>query len=57
MSGTIHATGRVIWNYDVAKGSSRIVPGSGIKFVDLSPHDKALLEACLERLANAASPA
>lgn len=53
---TIQATGRVIWNYDVAKGSSRIVPGSGIKFLDISPADKALLEDCLARLASADSP-
>lgn len=53
---TIQATGRVIWNYDVAKGSSRIVPGSGIKFVDISAADKALLEDCLARLASADTP-
>ncbi len=53
---TIQATGRVIWNYDVEKGSSRIVPGSGIKFIDLSPENKARLEACLARLAAVASP-
>lgn len=60
LPGTGHAirtTGRVIWNYDMAKGSSRIVPGSGIKFVDLSPADRALLEACLERLASSSTPA
>jgi uncharacterized protein (TIGR02266 family) len=47
----IHATGRVIWNYDVAKASARIVPGSGIKFTDMSPQDRALLEECIARLA------
>jgi len=47
----IQATGRVIWNYDVAHGSARIVPGSGIKFTDMSPHDRALLEDCIARLA------
>ena len=47
---TILATGRVIWNYDMAKGSARILPGSGIKFIDMAPGDRALLEACLERL-------
>jgi uncharacterized protein (TIGR02266 family) len=54
---TIQATGRVIWNYDVAKGSSHLVPGSGIKFVDISPGDRALLEDCLARLAGAAATA
>jgi uncharacterized protein (TIGR02266 family) len=47
----IQARGRVIWNYDVAKGSARIVPGSGIKFIDMSPRDRVLLEECLARLA------
>lgn len=54
--GTIQATGRVIWNYDVERGSARIVPGSGIKFIDLSPENKARLEDCLARLAAAATP-
>lgn len=47
----IQATGRVIWNYDVAKGSVRIIPGSGIKFTDMSPEDRARLEDCISRLA------
>lgn len=46
----IRATGRVVWNYDMLKGTSRIVPGSGIRFVDMSPQDLAALEAYLERL-------
>lgn len=53
---TIQARGRVIWNYDVAKCSSHIVAGSGIKFVDLSPADRARLEDCLARLALADAP-
>jgi len=44
---SIRATGRVIWNYDIAKGSSHIVPGSGIRFVDMSASDRALLEGYL----------
>jgi type IV pilus assembly protein PilZ len=47
---SIHATGRVAWNYDVRKGTSRIVPGSGIRFVEMGPADRATLEAYLERL-------
>jgi len=50
----IQATGRVIWNYDVAKGTSRIVPGSGIKFTDMSPEDRTRLEDCLARLSASA---
>ena len=49
----IQATGRVIWNYVVAKGSARIVPGSGIKFTAMSPEDRARLDDCIRRLAEA----
>ncbi len=35
----IRARGRVIWNFDIRKGTSRLIPGMGIKFVDLSPDD------------------
>jgi type IV pilus assembly protein PilZ len=41
--GQIRARGRVIWNYDIRKGTSRVVPGMGIKFVDLSPDDNRRL--------------
>jgi Tfp pilus assembly protein PilZ len=47
----IRAMGRVVWNYDIAKGTSRIVAGSGIRFVDMTASDRATLEAYLERLA------
>ena len=47
----IRAKGRVVWNYDVPKGTCRIVPGSGIRFVDMSPFDRATLESYLDRLA------
>jgi len=43
----IHAKGRVVWNYDMVKGTTRIVPGSGIRFVDIEPDDRAALEAFL----------
>jgi uncharacterized protein (TIGR02266 family) len=46
----IRATGRVIWNYDMKKGTTRIVPGSGIRFVDISPSDRATLERFLAGL-------
>ena len=46
----IRATGRVIWNYDMQKGTTRIVPGSGIRFLDLPPSDRADLESFLAQL-------
>jgi uncharacterized protein (TIGR02266 family) len=47
---SIRATGRVVWNYDILKGTSRIVPGSGIRFVDMQAADRAMLEDYLARL-------
>jgi len=47
----IRATGRVIWNYDMKKGTTRIVPGTGIRFLDLPPSDRATLESFLSGLA------
>jgi uncharacterized protein (TIGR02266 family) len=46
----IEAKGRVIWNYDMAKGSMRLVSGSGIRFVDMSSRDRAVLETYLSGL-------
>lgn len=51
---SIRATGRVVWNYDLQKGTSRIVPGSGIRFVDMSPADRVTLERYIDRLARSA---
>jgi type IV pilus assembly protein PilZ len=51
----IRATGRVVWNYDVPRGTSRIVPGSGIRFIDMSAADRAALESYLERLTGRAA--
>jgi type IV pilus assembly protein PilZ len=48
----IRARGRVVWNYDIAKGTSRIVPGSGIRFIDMSASDRAALEGYLKKLAD-----
>ena len=39
----IRARGRVIWNYDIRQGTSRVIPGMGIKFLDLSPDDSRKL--------------
>ena len=46
----IRATGRVIWNYDIQKGTTRIIPGSGIRFLDMPPADRATLERYLSGL-------
>ncbi len=53
--GHIHARGRVIWNYDIRKGTSRVIPGMGIKFVDLSPDDNRRLVDFLATLQPAPS--
>jgi uncharacterized protein (TIGR02266 family) len=47
---TIEAHGRVVWTYDIRKGSSRVIPGSGIKFLDLAPEHAARLEDYLIEL-------
>ncbi len=47
----IRAKGRVVWNYDMPKGTSRIVPGSGIRFLDMSPADRTTLEGYIDGLA------
>ena len=46
----IRATGRVIWNYDIERGTCHIVPGSGIRFVGMSASDRAALESYLAGL-------
>jgi hypothetical protein len=35
----------VVWNYDIKKHSCHIVPGSGIRFVDIPASDRATLES------------
>jgi uncharacterized protein (TIGR02266 family) len=47
---SIRATGLVVWNYDMQKGTSHIVPGSGIRFIGLPPPDRAALESYLADL-------
>ncbi len=49
---TIEAQGRVIWNYDIRKGSSKVIPGTGIKFLNLSPEHTARLERYLDGLSS-----
>jgi uncharacterized protein (TIGR02266 family) len=48
--GCIRATGRVVWNYDIEKGTSHLIPGAGIRFVDMSASDRATLERHLAGL-------
>ena len=51
----IYASGRVVWNYDIEKGTSHIVPGSGIRFVGMTASDRAVLESYLAGLTPVAS--
>ena len=46
----IEVTGKVVWTYDIKKGTSLIRPGMGIRFIDLSSDHKARLEAYIENL-------
>jgi len=45
----ILARGRVIWHFDIRKGSSRVVPGMGIKFTDLTADQERQIAEVLER--------
>jgi uncharacterized protein (TIGR02266 family) len=57
-SGTrIRARGRVIWNYDILKGTSHVVPGMGIKLLDLTSEDHRRLGEFLDSLCPAGTPA
>jgi uncharacterized protein (TIGR02266 family) len=47
---SIYASGRVVWNYDIQRGTSRIIPGSGIRFVGMTAADRAALESYLAGL-------
>jgi uncharacterized protein (TIGR02266 family) len=55
-SVVLRVTGRVIWNYDIRNGTSRIIPGNGIKIVGISPEHRALLDACIDRLKAGSGP-
>jgi len=52
----IRARGRVIWNYDIRKGTSRLIAGMGIRFVDLSPDDRRRLVDFIATLRPASVP-
>ncbi len=46
----IQARGRVIWNYDIRKGTSHVTPGMGIKFLDMPSSDRQRLADYLATL-------
>jgi uncharacterized protein (TIGR02266 family) len=47
----LRTKGRVVWTYDVPKGTARLVTGMGIRFEDMTPESRAQLERYLEGLA------
>ncbi|MBI3597109.1 MAG: TIGR02266 family protein [Nitrospirae bacterium] len=53
----IEAKGRVVWTYDVKKGTGKVVSGMGIKFTDLSPQHKAQIEEYLLKLSHPSATA
>jgi uncharacterized protein (TIGR02266 family) len=53
----IEAKGKVVWTYDVKKGTGKVVSGMGIKFTDLSPQHKAQIEEYLMKLSQPSSTA
>lgn len=52
----ISAKGCVLWNCDMKKGSTRLIAGSGIKFTEMAPQHRQLLESCLVALAQKSQP-
>src|SRR5262245_40099488 len=49
-SGAIDVVGRVVWTYDIRKADGRLVPGMGIRFLDLPANDRSRLEQYLGTL-------
>ena len=47
----LHVQGRVVWTYDIRRTNSRIMTGTGIKFEDMSPEQRQVLEWYLLRVA------
>ena len=54
---TISAKGRVAWNFDMKKGTQRLITGSGIRFTDIAPEHRMILEAYLEKLSRSVAVA
>ena len=48
---TIGARGRVVWNYDIKRGSMKLVLGSGIRFTEMEPAHRVILDSYLQSLA------
>jgi uncharacterized protein (TIGR02266 family) len=53
----IEAKGKVVWTYDVKKGTGRVVTGMGIKFTKLSPQHRAQIEEYLMKLSHPSAAA
>ena len=49
---TLQTKGKVCWTYDIKKGTSTIITGMGIKFTQLTPSDKDLLESYIRNLSD-----
>src|SRR5262245_11424333 len=47
---TINAKGRVVWNFDMRKGTPHLITGSGIRFTEITPEHRMILEAYIEKL-------
>jgi uncharacterized protein (TIGR02266 family) len=54
---TISAKGRVVWNFDMKKGTHRLITGSGIRFTEITPEHRMILEAYLEKLSRSVAVA
>jgi uncharacterized protein (TIGR02266 family) len=48
--------GRVAWTYDMKKGTTQLMTGSGIRFVDMTAEQRGVLESYIARLASPAPP-
>lgn len=46
----MRARGRVVWNYDMGKGSCHLVRGMGIKLIDMGTRERRRLADYLETL-------
>lgn len=46
----LNVHGRVVWTYDMKKGTTQMMTGSGIKFEDMSPEEYGLLENYIARV-------
>jgi len=56
INSVINAMGRVVWNYDIKKGTSHITPGVGIQFTGMGSDHKSMLEKYLEFLSRLYQP-